>query len=79
MKQLTPRQSDVLQAFAAGLSPQEVADRLVITVKTVDAHKTVILDECRNAWDLPHNEWLTYHFLRDKFERYFTDIPAILP
>ena len=43
----------------------------MVTVKTVDAHKTVILDECRNAWTLQEGGWLTYHFLREKFGRYF--------
>ena len=68
---LTSRQVEVLRAFAGGLTPQEVAERLVVTVKTVDAHKTVILDECRNAWNLPEGGWLTYHFLREKFGRHF--------
>jgi CRISPR-associated protein Csx14 len=70
-EQLTPRQLDVLRAFAAGESPQEVAETLCVTVKTVHAHKTVILSECRNAWDLPEDARLDYHFLREKFGRYF--------
>ncbi len=68
---LTARQLAVLRAFAAGQTPQEVAEHLVVTIKTVDAHKTVILAECRNVWALPTEEWLSYHFLRDKFARYF--------
>jgi len=71
---LTPRQVEVLQAFAAGLTPQEVAERLVVTLKTVDAHKSVILAEGRVAWGLAEAEWLTYHFLRDKFRRYFESV-----
>ena len=67
LQQLTPRQTDVLQAFAAGLSPQEVADELVITVKTVNSHKTVILAECRNAWDMDETAWLDYRFIAEKF------------
>ena len=67
-KRLTRRQNEVLQAFAQGLNPQQVADKLFITVKTVDSHKTVILAECRNAWALPDGEWLDYRFLADKFE-----------
>jgi CRISPR-associated protein Csx14 len=65
--QLTPRQRELLYAFAQGLSPQEVAEKLVISIKTVDAHKTVILAVCRNAWALPAGGWLDYHFLREKF------------
>lgn len=68
LKQLTRRQRDVLQAFGEGLTPQEVADKLFISVKTVDSHKTAILAECRNAWALPEEAWLDYRFLADKFE-----------
>lgn len=66
--QLTERQKDVLFAFAAGLNPQQVAEKLYITIKTVDSHKTVILAECRNAWNLPEDTYLDYRFLTDKFE-----------
>lgn len=68
---LTGRQVEVLRAFAAGLSPQEVAERLSVTLKTVDTHKTAILGECRTAWGLPDEERLTYHDLRRRFERYY--------
>jgi CRISPR-associated protein Csx14 len=71
ISRLTLRQQEVLRALAAGLSPHEAAGRLNITVATVDAHKTVILDECRNAWDLPPQQRLSYHFLREKFGRYY--------
>lgn len=67
VEKLSPRQLEVLQAFAAGHSPQDVAEQLVISLKTVDSHKSVILAECRNAWGLEEDERLTYHFLRDKF------------
>lgn len=73
VKQLTPRQLDVLRTFAAGKNPQEVAEALCVTVKTVHAHKTVILAECRNAWELPADERLDYYFLREKFGRCFRD------
>jgi CRISPR-associated protein Csx14 len=68
MQRLTGRQREVLFAFAAGLQPQQVAEKLVISIKTVDSHKTVILAECRNAWNLPDGEWLDYRFLAEKFE-----------
>jgi len=67
-QQLTRRQKEVLEAFATGLTPHEVADKLFISVKTVDSHKTAILAECRNAWALPEGAWLDYRFLADKFE-----------
>ena len=47
---LTPRQKDALRAFAEGGSPQDVAEALCVTLKTVDSHKTVILTQCRIAW-----------------------------
>ena len=71
VEQLTPRQLDVLRAFATGRNPQEVAESLCISLKTVDSHKTVILGECRNAWSVPEDAWLDYHFLRDKFGLFF--------
>jgi CRISPR-associated protein Csx14 len=71
LQRLSERQAAVLRAFAAGLAPAEVADRLAISPKTVDTHKTAILAECRVAWALPEDERLGYHWLREKFGRYF--------
>ncbi|MCX7680819.1 MAG: CRISPR-associated ring nuclease [Anaerolineae bacterium] len=71
IERLTPRQLETLRALAAGQSPQEAAETLCVTVKTIHAHKTVILQECRNAWELTPEARLDYHFLRDKFGRYF--------
>jgi len=71
VQRLTPRQLDVLRAFATGQRPQQVAETLSVTVKTVHAHKTIILSECRNAWDVPDETRLDYYFLREKFGRYF--------
>lgn len=67
VRQLTPRQRDVLRAFAEGLSPDDVAARLQISHHTVDTHKTHILALCRNVWALPEHKRLTYHFLREHF------------
>lgn len=69
--QLTPRELETLRAFAAGQNPQEVAETMCVTVRTVHAHKTKILDHCRAAWELPLDGRLTYYFLREKFGRYF--------
>lgn len=74
INQLTPRQLDVLRAFAAGQSPQEVAEALHIKLTTVDSHKTPILDACRNAWNLPDDMWLDYHYLREKFGPFMGDL-----
>ncbi len=73
VERLTPRRLDVLRAFAAGQRPQEVAESLCITLKTVDSHKTVVLDECRNAWGVPEDTQLDYHFLREKFWLFFAE------
>jgi CRISPR-associated protein Csx14 len=68
---LTLRQRDVLRAFADGLTPQEVAERLHIVLGTVNDHKTMILQECRNVWDLPPDERIDYHWLREQFALFF--------
>ena len=67
---LTERQREVLQRLAAVGSPQEVAEELNITLATINSHKTAILAECRLAWNLPEDAWLSYHFLREKFARF---------
>jgi len=71
VQEATGRQLDVLRAFAEGLSPQEVADHLCLSIKTVDTHKTVLLGLCRNAWNKGPNESLDYHFLQKAFDQYF--------
>ena len=72
VQQLTPRQREVLQAFAEGLTIQEVAERLCITIKTVDAHKTRLLELCREVWDIdPNASRLGFHFLYKTFASYF--------
>ncbi len=70
----TPAQLRVLQAFAAGLRPQQVADDLRISLKTVDSHKSVLLLYCYNAWDVSDTERLDYHFLCAKFASFFSEI-----
>jgi CRISPR-associated protein Csx14 len=70
-RQATPAQRRVLQAFAKGLRPQQVADELFITLATVNTHKTALLSYCHNAWNIPLNEQLDYHFLRAKFADHF--------
>ncbi|HQE92108.1 MAG TPA: CRISPR-associated ring nuclease [Anaerolineae bacterium] len=65
--QLTEREKAALRALAEGLRPQEAADALSVTLKTLDTYKTKILAECRIAWEMPEGTPLTYHFLREKF------------
>ena len=73
ISQLTERQTEVLRAFAEGLTPQEVAEQLFIKLVTVDTHKSAILAECRIAWNIPEQRRLTYHFIRDKFGLFLRD------
>jgi CRISPR-associated protein Csx14 len=70
---LTERQRAVLQLFAAGRTPQEVAEAFSLSLKTVDTHKTTILAECRNEWAASPGGRLDYHFLRSKFGPFFAD------
>ena len=72
VNQATDRQLDVLRAFAQGLNIQEVAERLCITARTVDAHKTKLLELCREVWAIEQSaSRLGYHFLYKTFAPYF--------
>lgn len=71
VRQASPRQLDILKAFAQGKSPQEVARTLVLSIKTVDTHKTTLLGLCRNAWNKGPHESLDYRFLQQAFANYF--------
>lgn len=71
MHELTKRQQDVLRSLGLGRTPQETAEELNVTLKTVDTHKTKILDLCRNEWRMPPDARLDYHFVREKFRDMF--------
>lgn len=66
-ERLSPRQRDVLRAFARGSRPDQVADALSISLSTVNIHKTAILAECRVAWELADDEPRDYRFIREHF------------
>ena len=70
-RQATPAQRQVLQAFAAGHTPQQVAQALSISLVTVNTHKTALLGYCHNVWNIPPDEQLNYYFLRAKFADHF--------
>jgi CRISPR-associated protein Csx14 len=74
VESLTRKQREALQAFAEGLTPQEVAESMGISLSTVDSHKTPILDACRIAWAIPDDERLDYHFLRERFGPFVGDV-----
>ncbi|TMA25144.1 MAG: response regulator transcription factor [Deltaproteobacteria bacterium] len=44
---LTPRQREVLQLIAEGLSTKEIAQRLQLGVKTVETHRTELMERLR--------------------------------
>ncbi|MEX1017760.1 MAG: response regulator transcription factor [Phycisphaeraceae bacterium] len=44
---LTPREREVLQLFAEGYAPREIAAQLQISVKTIDTHRHQIMKKCR--------------------------------
>ncbi|HKP46020.1 MAG TPA: response regulator transcription factor, partial [Pyrinomonadaceae bacterium] len=50
--QLTSRQSEVLQLIAEGLGTKEIARRLEISVKTVESHRTQIMNRL-DMHDIP--------------------------
>ena len=43
--QLTPRERDVLRLLADGLTSKEIAGKLQLSPKTVDGHRTAIMDK----------------------------------
>jgi len=54
VSQLTKREKEVLVLFAEGHSNQEIADRLFISIRTVETHKTNMMNklELKNSIDL---------------------------
>ncbi len=51
---LTPREREVLEAVADGLQNKEIAERLGISVKTIEQHRSRIMEKlrCRTAAEL---------------------------
>jgi DNA-binding NarL/FixJ family response regulator len=49
---LTPRQREILQLVAEGKSTKEVASLLTLSIKTVEAHRSQIMDRL-DIHDLP--------------------------
>lgn len=64
---LSRRQRDVLAAFAAGQTRQEVAANLSIAVATVDNHREAIVQECSKAWGLEQDVRFDAAFFRERF------------
>jgi DNA-binding NarL/FixJ family response regulator len=45
LDQLTAREREVLQLIAEGLSSREIADELVVSVRTVEAHRSHVMEK----------------------------------
>lgn len=54
LAQLSPREAEVMEMMVAGLQNKEIADRLSITIRTVEVHRARVLDkmQARNAVEL---------------------------
>lgn len=76
-ERLSLRQREILAAFTQGLSPQDVAAQLHITLSTVNSHKTAILAECRIAWGLDEEARLDYRFLRERFAGFLAQMGRV--
>lgn len=74
IKQLKPREYEILQAFAQGLSQQEVSKKLSISIKTIDTYKTRLLDLCREVWAIEPKRRIGYHFLYKTFAPHIDSI-----
>jgi CRISPR-associated protein Csx14 len=71
MQQATKAQQSVLRQFSSGLAPQQIAEHLGISTRTVYSHTQKLLGLAHNAWYIPLEERIDYHFLYQKFARYF--------
>ncbi len=69
VSQLTPRELEALKAFAAGRSPQAVADEMNIGLNTVNTYKKKIFELCRSTW--PDQKTIRYYHLREWFGPFF--------
>lgn len=70
----TPAQLKILQAYARQLNPRQIAEELKISLATVNSHSTFLYAYCHEAWNIPEEERLSYHFLQAKFADYFQDV-----
>ncbi|HZU70951.1 MAG TPA: CRISPR-associated ring nuclease [Ktedonobacteraceae bacterium] len=71
IQKITHRQFDVLRGIADGLTAQEIADRLCLSIKTVYSHRDKLLDTCAQVWDSADYGPFDQRFLYRHFSRYF--------
>ena len=53
LRKLTPREMEVLKLVAEGFTNQEIADQLVLSIKTVQAHRANVMEKLELA-DVTH-------------------------
>ena len=65
IEELTPRHREVLQLIAEGQTNKEISVRLDVSVKTVDKHRTEIM----NRLDIHNTAGLVRYAIRKKIIR----------
>jgi CRISPR-associated protein Csx14 len=73
---ITARQRDALRELALGRSRQQAAERLGVSVTTVDTHKTEVFNQCRMAWMDADLKFDT-HFLRERFKPFLVGLGEV--
>ncbi|WP_448593406.1 CRISPR-associated ring nuclease [Thermoflexus hugenholtzii] len=66
-ERLTPAQRRVLAQLVRMERPQQVAEALSLSPKTVDSHLEAIKEICREVWDMAPDHRLSYRDLREWF------------
>jgi CRISPR-associated protein Csx14 len=74
---LTPRQKDVLRAFASGLSRKQAAKKLGVAVTTVDSHSETIRDQCRAVWETETDEAFSENLFQQVFGPFLSGLGEI--
>ena len=74
-REASSAQLKVLQALAKGMTPDQAAIHLNISVTTVRSHMHVVYDLIRNAWGLARKYPLNYRDMQIRFGDYFDAQP----
>lgn len=74
---LTPRQREVLRAFADGMNRSQVASRLGIAISTVDAHRNVIIQHCQSEWNIGSENEVNIRFIQYRFNLFLKGLNLV--
>ena len=74
---LTPRQRDTLRTFANGMNRRQAASCLKVSAYTVDDHRDVILQRCREVWGEEYDGDFDLYFLRGRFWPYLRGMEKV--